>query len=96
MAINISKNPYATSHRRWTSKEVKKMYELKEQGFTMRDISKKLNRSYTATLQKWRKCKPVVVSKPTATPPEIIKVQKQTLKSMELDVKGIKIHMVFS
>jgi len=83
------------THSRWTTSEIKKLYNYKEEGMTFKEIGQKLGRSHMATMQKWHSLKPVVVSKPAAQT-ETIKVSKQTLKSMELDVKGIKIHMVFS
>ena len=83
------------TNARWTSSEIKKLYNYREEGMTFKQIGQKLGRSHMATMQKWHALKPVVVSKP-AVKTETIKVNKQTLKSMELDVKGIKIHMVFS
>ncbi len=95
--------------RRWTTGELKKMSTYREEGLTFKQIAKKLGRSHYATMQKWQTIKPIQVSSRTSkvlTPfddgyklpkrKEVIKVNKQTLKSMELDVKGIKIHMVFS
>tara|TARA_Y100000310_G_scaffold116360_2_gene115041 strand:- start:7240 stop:7524 length:285 start_codon:yes stop_codon:yes gene_type:complete len=87
--------------RRWTTGELKKMSTYREEGMTFKQIAKKLGRSHMATMQKWQTIKPIKVDArvSTAKTPkkqEVIKVNKQTLKSMELDVKGIKIHMVFS
>tara|TARA_E500000318_G_scaffold53851_1_gene50141 strand:+ start:12902 stop:13183 length:282 start_codon:yes stop_codon:yes gene_type:complete len=86
--------------RRWTTGELKKMSTYREEGMTFKQIAQKLGRSHMATMQKWQTIKPIQVdarvSKAKTPKQEIIKVNKQTLKSMELDVKGIKIHMVFS
>ncbi len=82
--------------RRWTTGELKKMSTYREEGLTFKQIAKKLGRSHMATMQKWQTIKPIQVDTKTPKKQEVIKVNKQTLKSMELDVKGIKIHMVFS
>jgi len=82
--------------RRWTTGELKKMSTYREEGMTFKQIAKKLGRSHYATMQKWQTIKPIKVDTKTSKKQEVIKVNKQTLKSMELDVKGIKIHMVFS
>ena len=82
--------------RRWTTGELKKMSTYREEGMTFKQIAKKLGRSHYATMQKWQTIKPIQVDTKTSKKQEVIKVNKQTLKSMELDVKGIKLHMVFS
>lgn len=76
-------------YKSWSEQEIAQLQALRDKGYTHDSIAKKLNRSAGAVKQRLSK----LAGKQK---PEVIKVNKQTLKSMELDVKGIKIHMVFS
>lgn len=92
----------------WSSAEMRKLRTLRYEGKSFYEIGRRIGRTETAVRQKWTKYKRNRVITPfdkgytasaTAYTPkkaEVVKVNKQTLKSMELDVKGIKIHMVFS
>lgn len=76
-------------YKSWSEQETAQLQALAKEGKSHASIAKKLNRSAGAVKQRL-----ATVSR--RQKPEVIKVNKQTLKSVELDVKGIKIHMVFS
>ncbi|NPA53197.1 MAG: hypothetical protein GXO21_00860 [Aquificae bacterium] len=45
--------------RRWTDKEVEKLKQLKEKGYTYEEIAKRLNRTKTAVIEKYKQLKGV-------------------------------------
>jgi IS30 family transposase len=79
-------------YKSWSTEETAKLEALLSEGKSHASIARKLNRTPGAVTQRIKRLSKTSTKKRT----EVIKVNKQTLKSMELDVKGIKIHMVFS
>tara|TARA_R110002074_G_scaffold104413_1_gene225435 strand:+ start:8043 stop:8324 length:282 start_codon:yes stop_codon:yes gene_type:complete len=89
------------TQKRWSSTEVKTLKTLRRRGISFEKISYRLGRSSGSVSQKWEtlKNKPTVLDPPKKyTPPKTttVEVGKKTVESVSLDVKGIKIHMVFS
>lgn len=79
-------------YKSWSAEETAKLKDLLSEGKSHASIARKLNRTLGAVTQRIKTLSKTSKKKK----PEVIRVNKQTLKSMELDVKGIKIHMVFS
>ena len=89
------------AHKRWSSSEIKTLKSLRNRGVSFAKISYRLGRSSGSVSQKWEtlKNKPTVFDPPKKYTPSkttTVKVDKKTVESVSLDVKGIKIHMVFS
>lgn len=83
------------THKKWSEDSLAVLrYEYGPGILTLSQAAKKLKRSQGAVKQKWNKMQ--ASKSKTANHSEIVKVDKQTVKSVVLDVKGIKIHMVFS
>jgi hypothetical protein len=88
------------THKQWSESCLAVLrYEYGPGTLTLSQAAKKLKRSESAVKQKWNKMQAFESKTPKSKTPkrnQIVKVDKQTVKSVVLDVKGIKIHMVFS
>ena len=83
------------THKKWSENCLAVLrYEYGPGTLTLSQAAKKLKRSESAVKQKWDQMQ--ASKSKTASRSEIVKIDKQTVKSVVLDVKGIKIHMVFS
>ena len=83
------------THKQWSESCLAVLrYEYGPGTLTLSQAAKKLKRSESAVKQKWNKMQ--ASKSKTASRSEIVNVDKQTVKSVVLDVKGIKIQMVFS